>query len=618
MKGFAGEILKVNLASRSSEKSPLPKSLAEKYLGGIGFAARFLYDEMAPHADALGPSNLLAMAPGLFNGFPVPTGGKALFCAKSPLTGTIAESVMGARIGGELKRAGYDLLLVSGKADSPSYIIVDDENVEVRSAEDLWGEDTRETAEAIRKDEGDAVIAAIGIAGENLVRFACIDCEDRQSGRGGLGAVMGSKNLKAIAVKGTGDLVPDDATRLMDICLEYHERMIESAAFNDDTKYGTGEFLEWMNAEKGTFPTRNWREGVFDGRKEIDPYHWAPIYTERNNACFACTKPCGRIFSIEKGEYAGLRIDGIEYELLFSLGGLCGMGEIEKLAKANEMCDLYGLDGISAGAAVAFAMDLFEDGILTKEDAGGMELRFGDPEAELRLIEMIARREGLGDVLAEGVKRASKGIGKGAEDYAVHVKGMEPPAYDVRGIKGMALAFMTSSRGACHLRSCAYALELTGKFWKFENVNRFTAEGKGVEIMELEDLMTVYDILGVCKFSRGYFLAEGFIDILKSVSGLEFPESDILKTGERVNNLKHMFNLREGITREDFRLPKRILTMPIPEGASEGHVVTEEEMEKMLDNYFIARGWDRKGEPTEEKIKELDLTWAPSHGPGCL
>ncbi len=607
MKGFAGRILEIDLTSRAVEKSPLPESLVRTYLGGTGFAARFLYDNVPSNADALGPSNVLILAPGLLNGFPVPTGGKVLFCAKSPLTGTIAESVMGARLGSELKRAGYDLLLVSGMSDSPCYILIDDEDVGIRDAGDLWGKDTRATAEDIRRTEGDAVVACIGIAGENLVRYANIDCEDRQSGRGGLGAVMGSKRLKAIAVKGTGDLIPHDADKLMDLCLRYYERMIESAAFNDDTKYGTGEFLEWMNSEKGTFPTRNWREGVFDDREKIDPYHWAPLYTKRNNACLACPKPCGRIFGIDEGKYAGLRIDGIEYELLYSLGGLCGMGNIEELARANELCDLHGLDGISAGAAVAFAMDLFQDGILTREDTGGLDLEFGDPEAELKLIEMIARREGLGDVLAEGVKKASERIGKGSEDYAVHVKGMEPPAYDVRGIKGMALAFMTSSRGACHLRSCAYALELTGKFWKFEGVDRFSTEGKGVEIKELEDMMTIYDVLGVCKFSRGFFLAEGFVDILRSVTGLEFSESEILGLGERVNNLKHMFNLREGLTRDHFRLPKRLLTLPIPEGASKGHVVTEEEMNKMLDDYFEARGWNKEGLPTEEKISDLDL-----------
>jgi aldehyde:ferredoxin oxidoreductase len=607
VKGLAGVVLNVDLTTGAVDKSPLPEALTRLYLGGTGLAARYLYDRVPPNADPLGPSNVLVLAPGLLNGFPVPTGGKVLFCAKSPLTGTIAEAVMGARLGGELKRAGYDLLLVTGSSESPCYILIDDENVEIRPAGDLWGRDTRATGEEIRKAEGDAVVACIGVAGENLVRFALIDCEDRQSGRGGLGAVMGSKRLKAIAVKGTGDLVPHDPQKLMDQCHRYQKMMVESSAFTEDTKYGTGEFLEWMNAEKGTFPTRNWRESVFDEREKIDPYHWAPLYTKRNNACLACPKPCGRIFGIDEGRYAGLRIDGVEYELLYSLGGLCGMGNIEELAKANELCDLYGLDGISAGGAVAFAMDLFEDGVIDRDDTGRLDLKFGNPEAELKLIEMIARREGLGDVLAEGVKRAGMKIGREAEDYAIHVKGMEPPAYDVRGIKGMALAFATSSRGACHLRSCAYALELTGKFWKFEGVDRFSTEGKGVEIQEMEDLMTVYDILGVCKFSRGFFLAEGFIDILRSVTGLEFSESEILRLGERTNNLKHMYNLREGITRDDFQLPKRLTTTPIPEGVSKGQVVTEQEMEKMLDDYFEARGWTKEGHPTEKKIEELSL-----------
>lgn len=607
MKAFARRFLKVDLGSAKVEKPPLPDSWREKFLGGTGFAAKYLFDNLPAGTDAFDPANVLVLAPGLLNGYPIPTGGKVLFCAKSPLTGTIAEAVMGARLGTEVKRAGYDFIAIAGRAESPSYVYIDDGSVEIRPADALWGKDTRATAEEIRKAEGDMVVACIGIGGENLVRFANIDCEDRQSGRGGLGAVMGSKNLKAIAVQGTNDLEPSDPRRLMELCLHYHAVMVESPAFDEDTKYGTGEFLDWINAEKGTFPTRNWREAVFDERGKIDPYHWAPLYTKRNNACFACTKPCGRIFGIDDGKYAGLRIDGVEYELLYSLGGLCGMGDIEALAKANELCDLYGLDGISAGAAVAFAMDLFQSGILSEEDAEGLDLKFGNPEAELKVIDMMARREGIGDVLAEGVKRAAQKIGKGAEDYAVHVKGMEPPAYDVRGIKGMALAFVTSSRGACHLRSCAYALELTGKFWKYENVDRFTTEGKGSEIRELEDLMTVYDILGVCKFSRGYFFAEGFVDILDAVAGMKTSEADILRLGERVNNLKHLFNLREGITRKDFRLPKRLMTMPIPAGPSEGHVISEEDMEKMLNDYFDARGWDREGKPSEEKLKELGL-----------
>jgi aldehyde:ferredoxin oxidoreductase len=265
------------------------------------------------------------------------------------------------------------------------------------------------------------------------------------------------------------------------------------------------------------------------------------------------------------------------------------------------------MDTISAGDVIGFAMDLYENGILTKEETGGLDLNFGNSDAELRLLEMIARREGLGDILADGVKRAAEKIGRDAERYAVHVKGMEPPAYDVRGIKGMALAFMTSTRGACHLRTCAYALELTGKFWKFKDVDRFSSDGKGAEIMDMEDLVVLYDALGVCKFSRGYFLASGFIDVLKAVTGVDITEEELLKTGERINNLKQLFNLREGMIRDDYALPEKITSVPIPEGVSEGHLVTLDEMDKMLEDYFRARGWGMNSVPTREKLNELGI-----------
>jgi aldehyde:ferredoxin oxidoreductase len=607
VKGYGGFVLHVDLSTGATSKEALSKGMVQKYLGGTGFAVRLLYDNSQAKKDAFDPSNPVIVTPGLFDGFGVPTGGKVVFCAKSPLTGLIGDSVMGGSIGSEIKHAGYDAVVIKGKAERPSYILIDDDNVEIKDASDIWGSTVPETDKKVKDIEGNVKVASIGPAGENLVRFACVDCDDRQAGRAGVGAVMGSKNLKAMAVRGTKDLVPNDPKKLLDLNLEYVKKMTESSAYESDTRYGTGEFLEWINADRGVFPTRNWKEGVFDERKEIDPYHWAPIYMKKNKACFSCSKPCGRLFTIDEGEFAGLAIDGIEYETLYSLGGVCGTGDIETVAKGNEICDYEGMDTISAGDAIGFAMDLYENGILTREETGGLDLTFGNSEAELRLLEMIAKREGLGDILADGVKRASEKIGKDAGRYAVHVKGMEPPAYDVRGIKGMALAFMTSTRGACHLRTCAYALELTGKFWKFKDVDRFSSEGKGAEIMEMEDLVVLYDALGVCKFSRGYFLASGFIDVLKAVTGVEITEEELLRTGERINNLKQLFNLREGMIRDDYVLPEKITSVPIPEGVSEGHLVTLDEMDRMLEDYFRVRGWGTNSVPTREKLNELEI-----------
>ena len=607
MKGYGGSVLYVDLSSGKTRKEPIPDEMIKKYLGGSGFAVRLLYDVVQPKADAFNPSNPLIIAPGVFDGFAVPTGGKVVFCAKSPLTGLIGDSVMGGGIGAELKHAGYDAVVITGQAKSPSYLVIEDDTVEIKDASDLWGLNVPDTSKRVKEKEGNVEVASIGPAGENLVRFASVDCDDRQAGRAGVGAVMGSKRLKAIAVKGTKDLVPHDPKALMSINLEYVNKMTESPDYEADTKYGTGEFLEWINAEKGTFPTRNWREGLFDNRKEIDPYQWAPRYAKKNKACLSCPKPCGKLFIIDEGKYAGLAIDGVEYETLYSLGGACGIGDIEAIAKGNSICDHKGMDTISAGDAIAFAMDLYENEILTGEDTEGLNLSFGNYDAQLKLLEMIADREGIGDTLADGVRAAAERIGRDADKYAVHVKGMEPPAYDVRGIKGMALAFLTSTRGACHLRTCAYALELTGKFWKFKDVDRFTTEGKGIEIKEMEDLVVLYDVLGVCKFSRGYFFAEGFIDVLEAVTGAKLTEKELLQTGERINNLKQLFNLREGMRRDDYVLPEKMTSVPIPDGESKGHMVTIEEMNKMLEDYFVARGWGSNAMPTREKLGELDI-----------
>ncbi len=600
---YGGKILTVDLSTKEGKRQKIGDSFALKYLGGDGFGAYFLNTLVSPKSDPLDGENVLVLAPGLFVGTPVPTGGKTSFFAKSPLTNGWGEGVMGGRIGFALKQAGYDSLIVTGKAEKPSCLHLCDDEVKVKSAEHLWGKSTRETAEAIKKDERDVIVATIGMGGEKLVRYAVVDCEERQAGRGGIGAVMGAKNLKAIAIEGSKDITMADPEKMMSLLEKWYNEMLKHPSFEDDGKYGTGEFLEWINAEKGTFPTRNWREGVFDERKEIDPYYWAPRYAIKNKGCVQCTKPCGKAFVI-KGSYEG-ELDGVEYETLFSLGGNCGNPSIEALAKANELCDLYGIDTISAGGTIGFAMDLYENGILSREDVG-MDLHFGNGTAVVEMVEKIAKREGIGDILAEGVKRAAEKIGKGAEEYAVHVRGMEPPAYDVRGIKGMGLAFMTSPRGACHLRSGAYSLELTGKFWKYEGVDRFSAENKGKEIADMENFMAIYDALGVCKFSRGIFLLEAFGDLLEAGIGKRISEEELVRIGERICNLKHVFNIKCGWKKEDVQLPQKI-RKPIPEGVSKGGFISEKEEKKMLQDYFMARGWDKKGIPTEKKLKELEI-----------
>ncbi len=604
MNGYTGKILKIDLTTKKVSATETPKDLINNFLGGDGFGTKLLYDEGSN--DAFSEKNPVIITPCLFTGFPVPTAGKTIFHSKSPLTNMYDESVTGGGIGAAIKHSGYDSIVITGKSEKPCYVYIEDENIEIKDCT-FWGKNPRETAEIIKNMHGkDVTVASIGIAGEKLVRFACIDCEDRQAGRGGIGAVMGSKKLKAVAVKGSKDLTPDNPKKILELVDKCYKSMIESGAYKDDTKYGTGEFLEWMNNERGTLPTRNWSSGTFDGNKTISPYHWAPKYVKKNKACLSCVKPCGKLFKIESGKYKGTILDGIEYETLYSLGSNCGNPDSESVAKANELCDIYGVDTISCGAVIGFAMEMHEKGILTKNDTDGIELKFGNSDAVPIMVEKIAKREGIGNILAEGVREVSKKF-PGSEDFAIHVKGMEPPAYEVRGIKGMGLAFMTSPRGACHLRSGAYALELTGKFWKFKDVDRFSSKNKGEEIKSMEDFMTVYDTLGVCKFSRGIFLINGVLDFVEAVTGMKLSENEMLKIAERVNNLKRMYNVREGITREYFKLPKRITSEPLPDGVAKGSYIKLEEAEEMLDDYFKARGWDKNGNPTKEKLKELDL-----------
>lgn len=608
MNGYTGKILKIDLTSSKSHARTFDEKYARKYLGGQGFAVEIVYHGVPKGADALSPENVLAIAPGTFNGFPISTGGKTAFAAKSPATGTLAESIMGGSIGMEIRHAGFDALEIVGKADSPSYIYIEDDRVDINDASDLWGKDTRVVPEMLKKRHGwDVKVACIGIAGEKLSKISCIDCDDRQAGRAGLGAVMGSKNLKAIVVRGTKDLVPADPKKLLEIALRYQKVYEAAPSFIEDTKYGTGEFLGWINKEKGVFPTRNWQESVFAEREKIDPYWWAPKYVTKNKACFSCTKPCGKLFEVKSGKFAGVAIDGIEYETLYSLGGQCGNADVESVAKANELCDVLGMDTISAGVTIGFAMELMQRGILTEKEVG-LKLTFDNAsDAVPKMIEMMGHRQGFGDILADGVKVAAQRIGKGSERYAIHTKGLEPPAYDVRAMKGHGLAYMTSTRGACHLRAGFYAPELVGKFWKWEGIDRLSTANKGFMVSQTENFMCVYDSIGLCKFSRGFYLIAKLPELLQAITGLEFTEDELLKIGERIHNMKGAFNAREGVLRKDWLLPPRILEEPIVDGPSKGNKISVEEMNLMLDDYMKARGWTSDGVPTPEKLKELGI-----------
>ncbi|MFB6266316.1 MAG: aldehyde ferredoxin oxidoreductase family protein [Halodesulfurarchaeum sp.] len=625
--GYWKQLLDVNLTTGEVATRELSDAFLRQYLGGAGFTTKLLYEEVGPDVEPLDPENVLVAAPGLLVGPSVPTGSKTTFGFKSPLTGGYGKSLVGAKMGDQLKRAGYDALIVRGAADGPSTLVIEDEEVRIDDAGALWGLDTWETDEAIKDQYGSGFrTAVIGPAGENESKIALIECEDRQAGRGGPGAVMGSKNLKAIAVKGSKGVPVAREDELEELNKKWR---LETTGRGDievegtgsasvDVQYGTGEALDVKNTELGIFPTRNWQSSYFkraydrledpeNDRISIDPRYWTEEYVETKRPCPYCTKPCSQFFEAEETPYGDIAVDGPEYETQYALGGNVEVDDIEAVAKANEICDRLGLDTIDAGNAISWAMEARERGIIDDDDLGlESTLEFGNSEAVLEALRKIGRGEGpVADLLADGHVRAAERAGAG-EEFAIHVKNQSPAGFEARGIKGMALAFGVSPRGADHLTSCMYALEMGGDFWEFEGYDRRRMDGKALALKAMEDLMAVYDITGVCKFTRGLTLAEGVRELVNAMTGFDLSTSELLTAGERMYNLSKAFNLREGFGREDDRLIPR-LTEAIPDGPSEGEFISEEAYERELDRYYTARGWNLEGVPLRETLEELDL-----------
>ncbi|MEM2704875.1 MAG: aldehyde ferredoxin oxidoreductase family protein [Thermoplasmata archaeon] len=609
MEGYATKILFIDLSTGKIEKENIDPYIARKFLGGLGLGAYYLYKNVPKNVDPFDPQNVLIISPGLLVASGIPTASKTVFVSKSPLTGGFGRAVAGATIGPELKKAGYETLIIKGKAEKHSIIVIKDDEVKIEST-DLWGKDTRETQLRIKEKYPGFATAAIGPAGENLSKIAIIDCEERQAARTGLGAVMGSKNLKAIAVKGTKKVILSDPDKMKELIKKWVNILKDHPASRDDMKYGTGEFYAWMNTQRGTFPSRNWQQGYFqksyDFLKEgelskIDPYYWAPKYVTGYHPCPGCTKPCGHIFEVKDGKYAGTKVDGLEYEIMYSLGGNLEIDDPEAVGYLSLLSDLYGLDAISAGVTISWAMEAIEKGLLKGD------LKFGDADSVARILKEMATREGeLGRLLADGVKAAYTRLGKGKE-FAMEVKGLEPPAYDIRGIKGMALAEAVAFRGACHNTASIYTTELVGKWWKFENVDRFNSKAKGYEVKIHEDLMMIYDNLGICQFTSNIFYDEDLLEPIRAFTGFNMTLSELMVIGERTYNVARAFNVREGFSRKDDYLPERVLKDPIPKGVSKGSFVRKEELDSMLDEYYQARGWSMDGIPTKAKLHELEL-----------
>lgn len=606
MFGYAGRILRIDLSTGKTKVSPLSVEYAKKYIGGIGLGMALLLENSEPRVDPLSPENPLILTTGPFSGTMAPTGGNGhAFVAKSPLTNGVGEAKSHGFFGSELKRAGYDAVIFENKAEKPVYVWIDDDSVQLMDAKHLWGKSPKETEDAIREDLGDYYIrvASIGLAGEKLARVAAIiNDTTRAAGRTGMGAVMGLKNLKAIAVRGTKDVSVAKPEEFMEFVKMMHERMKGPAT----VKYRTlGTPLNVLvHNSLGALPTRNFTNAVFEGAEKVSGEYLNEHFVVKINGCSSCAMRCEHIAVVPEGPYKGTTTR-VEYEPLWSFGPHCGVDRMDAILKAMELCNYYGLDSLSTGNIVGFAMDCYEHGILTKEDTDGLELEFGNAEAMVELVHKIGKREGIGDILAEGVKRAAEKIGKGAEKFANHIKGLEMTGYDIRGLKTAALGYAVSFRGADHNRHGAYGLDLKG------TVDRFKVEkGRAKLVIDLENLYTIIDSLIICKFSRGTYY-EGFKDLAKYytlVTGIEMTPEELERTGERINNLGRLFNIREGFTRKDDHLPPKIMSTPIPDDTvSKGSYITQEELDLMLDDYYATRGWTKEGVPTLEKLKELGL-----------
>jgi len=592
-------VLRIDLTSGRVEEQDIPEEVYHDFLGGRGLGARILFDELKPDTDPLSPENKLVFAVGPLTATRSPTSGRVSISTKSPLTGTILDCNAGGHWGPELKRAGYDAVIIEGRAEMPSIIVIDNGKTEIRPAGGLWGKGVHESTSAVSKIDGkEFKVACIGPAGENEVLISSIMLDKAGDGRrggvaarGGPGAVMGSKNLKAVAVRGNGDVKVHDADALSFFVAETNKKLKESPITSRALpRFGTDVLMNVINAH-GMLPVRNFQEGYSELADRVSGEELTHTILRKRSACYGCPIGCGR-----KTKTDGPSGDGPEYESTFALGPECGVFDIRAVAEANYLCNDLGIDTISAGVTIGCAMELSERGVLEQK------IRFGDSQAVKDLIVKIARREGLGELLAQGSKRFADACG--APEYSMSVKGLELPAYDPRGAQGMALAYATSNRGGCHLRGYMIGWEVLGVP---KLIDRFTWSGKADLLAREQDLYAAMDSLVVCKFV-GYNVNQEYLArLLRAVTGHEYTPEDVMTIGERIYNLERCFNIREGFARKDDTLPRRFLEEPLKEGGSSGVTVR---LDEMLDEYYNVRHWNRDGVPTAQLLDELGLGFA--------
>jgi aldehyde:ferredoxin oxidoreductase len=610
--GYAGKILRVNLTNLTATEEKLPEKLVKDYLGGAGFAVKTIYDEVKAKTPALSPENKLIFAVGPLTATGAPCASRMAVAAKSPLTGAMGMALSGGMFPAEMKKAGYDMIIIEGKAEKPTYIAIKDGKTTFHSAVKYVGMETTDTQLFIKEELNDQNyrVACIGPAGDKLVPIACIVNERRAAGRKGLGAVMGSKNLKAIAVRGTKDPDIADVEAFKKARSSMLKHMKASPVlYSQFSKAGTPMVVDAMS-EMGIYSIKNWSA---TGEINMVPGLGKDAQDTmiiRRNPCYDCPVGCSQVKLVTDGPYAGYLSEGPEFETTYALGSSVGVDYLPAVIAADRLCDEYGIDTISAGVSIAWAIEAFEKGMLTKKETGGVELHWGDHAAVIEMLRKIAYKEGLGELLGQGTKKASAKIGKGSDAFAMQVKGLEMPAYDVRGAKAHGLSYATAYTGADHNRG--YAYQEIFDIPIPEKVDRNAIIGKGKLTKYNQDSRSVTcDCAPMCAFLLDMAVpavaCQNTADLVNAVAGTKLTSDDVFKTGERLNNIARLYNIGEGFTRKDDTFPKRILTEPIKKGNSKGQLISQNDLDTMLDEYYEARGWSKEGVPSAAKLKELGI-----------
>lgn len=608
--------IRIDLSKKKSTIEYINKELVAKFIGGRGINSALLYNEVPAGIDPFSPENRIIFGTGPLTGTLSPASGRYTVSSKSPLTGIHGDSNAGGFWGPELRFAGYDHLIIQGRSKKPVYIWINDNNIEIRDASHIWGKTTWETELSIQEELGDPDIqvASIGQAGEKLVRYACIiNNKWRAAGRTGMGAVMGSKNLKAIAVRGSKKVDVAKPDELMKYVYELNDLLLSDPAYGIWSKYGTPGLINPAN-QLGILVTENDRRSTFADAEKISGETFYDEYSVKSNACFNCPVHCGHSYVAGTGNNGNIIFGGgPQFAALANLGSRCNNSNLGSILEMNTICNQLGIDVCSSGVALSFAMECFEKGIITEKNTGGIQLNWGNSGSMIKMLYKIAGKEGFGNVLAEGAWRASQVIGKESHKYAMTIKGADSPDYDPRALKGWGLAYAVSTRGGDHLRALP-ALEILNDPLEYERLglpvagNRFSYDNKAIMIKWHEDIRAVADSLEICKFlTRTTLLSPKYLArLFELVTGAGITINELLFAGERIINIERMFCVREGISRKDDTLPERYLTESLPDGPGKGETI---QLEKMLDEYYLERGWDNEtGIPTHMKLNELGIT----------